>query len=56
MQVLMISDSSIQGKDMQKGVIEFDKDQASSSRGKHSMQAKLPVLHVDNKEKLASNK
>lgn len=49
-------DGSIQNKDKQKGVIEFDKDQASSSKGKHSMQAKLPTLHFGNKEKLASNK
>jgi len=31
---------SIQGEDKQKGVIEFDKDQASSNKGKHYMQAK----------------
>jgi hypothetical protein len=30
----------IQGEDKQKGVIEFDKDEASSNKGKHSMQAK----------------
>lgn len=32
----------------------FGKDQASTSKGKHTMQATTPVLHVGNKEKFAS--
>jgi len=47
---------NIQGKDKQKGVMGFGRDQASSSNGIHSMQATIPVLHVGNKEKFASNK
>jgi hypothetical protein len=36
--------------------MRFDRDQASSSKGIHSMKATISVLHVGNKEKFASNK
>ena len=46
---------SIRGEDKQKGLIEFDKDQASSNKGKHSMQAKLH-WHPISEDNLVSSK
>jgi len=37
-------------------VMRFDRDQTSSNKGIHFMEDTIPVLHIGNKEKFASNK
>jgi hypothetical protein len=36
--------------------MRFDRDQASSNKGIHSMEATILVLHVGDKKKFACNK